>query len=283
MPGLMNSNLLQRVVSALVLLPGLAFLVVWESPWGFALLNLFVILGVQIELGNLVLGTGRKSLRVGMAVLGTAVAAVLYLWPDLGLATVAFGGFFAAILTMQKVAGELVTSKPENAGAVLGAPLFMVLYGSVCFILPSLMKRDVENGRWWLLTAFFATFMCDTGAYFAGKTLGRRKLAPRLSPGKTVEGAVGGAIGAVLGVWVVQALFASWLTALDVVAVGVVAGIVGPYGDLFESALKRCAGVKDSGKLIPGHGGLLDRLDALVFIAAFVYLYSGYLRPLFGP
>jgi len=131
-------------------------------------------------------------------------------------------------------------------------------------------------GFGWTVLAFVATWANDTFAYFGGRFFGRHKMLPTISPKKTWEGFAGGAIGSVVGCLVLLAIFpARWLPGLTVAGcflVGGVAALLGPTGDLVESMLKRAAGVKDSGSLIPGHGGLLDRIDALLFVAPWVYV-----------
>jgi len=129
-----------------------------------------------------------------------------------------------------------------------------------------------ENGLGWLLLALLTTWLSDTGAYLVGKTFGRRKLIPRISPNKTVEGAIGGIASAAL-----TAMLCAWLFGLPVqvwlaLSLGIILGAVGILGDLAESAIKRQAGVKDSGTLIPGHGGVLDRIDALLFVLVTTWL-----------
>ena len=117
------------------------------------------------------------------------------------------------------------------------------------------------------------TFATDTSAFFVGRAIGKRPLAPAISPSKTREGAVGGIVGAlvasVAAVYVFDLNVALWKT----IAIGVSIGIVGQLGDLVESRLKRIAGVKDSGSLVPGHGGVLDRLDSIVFNLVVVYYF----------
>lgn len=154
---------------------------------------------------------------------------------------------------------------------------FALLYGSLLFSFLGLV-RVFPQGDFWLLLLLGATFAGDTGAYFAGRYLGRHKLAPRLSPGKTWEGFVGGLISSILVAFFVKYLFFNSLSFLDCAVVGLVAGGLGPLGDLSESMLKRSVGVKDSGQLIPGHGGLLDRVDALLFVAPVVYGYVVFVR-----
>jgi phosphatidate cytidylyltransferase len=132
-----------------------------------------------------------------------------------------------------------------------------------------------EAGRNFVFLALFATFGSDTAAYFVGRALGRHKLAPRISPGKTWEGAIGGVIGGVI----IGLLFTLPIPLQlplgygTAVLLGVLISVFGQLGDLAESLLKRGTGVKDSGGLMPGHGGLLDRMDSVVFAGAVVYFY----------
>jgi phosphatidate cytidylyltransferase len=142
----------------------------------------------------------------------------------------------------------------------------------------ALLQRDVGDGPLWVFVAIAVTFANDTGAYFAGRALGRHKLYPLISPSKTVEGAAGGLVGGLLAVMVSRLTFFPTLTLADCFLVAIPSAIIGPIGDLLESMLKRSAGVKDSGRTLPGHGGVLDRIDALLFVTAWVYAYAGYLR-----
>ncbi len=148
----------------------------------------------------------------------------------------------------------------------------IVLYtGGLLFHAPLL--RALDQGRQWVLFLLLVTFATDTSALLAGRIAGKRLMAPVLSPAKTWEGAGGGAAGAVLvGVAAMYALgldVAVW----KAVALGAVIGVSSQMGDLFESKLKRIAGVKDSGRAVPGHGGLLDRLDSIVFNLVVVYYF----------
>jgi phosphatidate cytidylyltransferase len=133
----------------------------------------------------------------------------------------------------------------------------------------------LDDGRNWVFFALFATFGSDTAAFFIGRALGRRHLAPHISPGKTWEGAIGGILGAI----VVSLLFtlptplSLPLSYWQAILLGSLVSIFGQLGDLVESLLKRNMGVKDSGKLLPGHGGFLDRIDSIVFAGIVVYYY----------
>jgi phosphatidate cytidylyltransferase len=116
-------------------------------------------------------------------------------------------------------------------------------------------------------------WLADTGGYFAGRFLGNAKLYPAVSPKKTWAGAWGGIAGSVLGVLIIKLFYPQFLSWFDVFAIAIPGGMLGQMGDLSESLIKRSVGVKDSGALLPGHGGILDRIDAVLFIAPYVYCY----------
>jgi phosphatidate cytidylyltransferase len=165
----------------------------------------------------------------------------------------------------------------DLAGGVqrLGLSLLGVLY--VGFFTPHfvLLRESGDGTGWrWVLFTVFAAMGSDTGGYFVGRALGRHKLAPSISPSKTVEGAVGGLGGAMLGAAICHAVFFSALGGGETIALGAVIGVLAQFGDLCESALKRAFGAKDSGWIIPGHGGILDRLDSLLFPVVFAYYYA---------
>ena len=130
-----------------------------------------------------------------------------------------------------------------------------------------------DAGRDWVFFALFTTFASDTAAFFTGKVLGRHKLAPHISPGKTWEGAIGGAIGAIIVSLLLVTILDLPLSYGQSILLGLVVSILCQLGDLTESLLKRKMGVKDSGRLLPGHGGILDRIDSVVFAGIVVYYY----------
>ncbi len=149
---------------------------------------------------------------------------------------------------------------------------FGPLYVGLCLghLLPT---RALPDGEFLIFGLFLVTWAADTGAYYAGTSLGRHKLAPSISPNKTIEGLAGGLAAAILASFASQAWFLPSWTVTDCVAVAFLLTAAGLLGDLAESAMKRGAGVKDSGSLIPGHGGMLDRLDSLLFTAPAFYYY----------
>lgn len=131
----------------------------------------------------------------------------------------------------------------------------------------------LENGRLWLILLLVCTWANDTVAYLVGHKWGRHRMSPAVSPGKTVEGALGGILGSILASSLVS--FFSHQPFGPVLLIGTMVGIAGQLGDLVESALKRQAGIKDAGRLIPGHGGILDRFDSMLFTAPLVYHFVG--------
>ena len=179
-------------------------------------------------------------------------------------------------------AGEGAESAPpaQGEGAPGAAPRdWAIAAMGVCYVaLPFaalILTRLGDAGLQWVALAFLTTFATDTGAYAAGKAMGRRKLAPSVSPGKTWEGAAGGllaAMGAAAGL--VHLLDGVESRVWPALALGLAIGGAAQAGDLLESKLKRMAGTKNSGRLIPGHGGLLDRLDSLVPVFPLVYCAS---------
>jgi phosphatidate cytidylyltransferase len=132
--------------------------------------------------------------------------------------------------------------------------------------------RGLETGKELVFFAMFTTFANDTGAFFIGKTWGKRALYPSISSGKTWEGAIGGLACSLAAVFIINAIFKLPFSYWQIAVAGLIVSIFAQLGDLAESLLKRNAGVKDAGKLVPGHGGILDRLDSLIFTGVIVYL-----------
>ena len=148
-------------------------------------------------------------------------------------------------------------------------------FGSMAFLgLPcALMARmHQEFGPEMVLLVFVLLWTNDVFAYLSGRLLGKHKLFERISPGKTIEGSIGGLVFTMVSVMALSH-YADWLSMTEAVGMGVIAVVFGTLGDLCESMLKRQAGVKDSGKLIPGHGGILDRFDSVLFSVPFIFVY----------
>ncbi len=155
--------------------------------------------------------------------------------------------------------------------------LALLLFGFLYLSLPlghlSLL-RNLPMGREWVFLTILIIMAGDTAAYFIGSSIGRHRLYPAISPKKSVEGAIGGLAGSLGGAFLAKWVFLPSLDFMDALILGLVVGSFGQLGDLFESMLKRGCGVKDSGAIIPGHGGILDRLDSLLFAFPPVFYYA---------
>lgn len=152
-------------------------------------------------------------------------------------------------------------------------PMFRFFPDAVSFADPGSMAVLHRWGACTVITLFACIWLCDTAAYFVGMGLGKHKLFVRVSPGKTWEGAIAGFVAAVATALAAKALVVEYLTAAQAITLGIIVGIFGQCGDLVESLFKRDANVKDSSSLIPGHGGVFDRFDSLIFVSPWVYLY----------
>lgn len=140
-----------------------------------------------------------------------------------------------------------------------------------------MLLRGEPHGIQWVFLLMVIVMAGDTAAFYVGSTLGRRKLYPVVSPNKSVEGALGGLVGSVAGTFVAKATFFPALSPADCIITALLLGVLGQVGDLFESLLKRSFGVKDSGTIVPGHGGILDRLDSILFAAPAAFYYAHFI------
>ena len=250
-----------RIVVALVLLP-LVLGVVWLGGWWlFAL----AVAGGLMALHELyVMGRGLRPI-----VLGGYVGLVLTLvGAQLGDVPWLLGGIFSTVLVSFVVFG-FSDARPSAAAAISLTLLGVVWVGGGLAML--LLVRDIpENGRLAIFTVLLTVFADDTGAYFVGRMIGRHKLAPRISPGKSWEGFVAGTVVAMAVSFFAlydQGFLSNW----EAIVLGAAVALASTLGDLFESAVKRDLGVKDSGRVLAGHGGMLDRLDSLLWAGPAAY------------
>jgi phosphatidate cytidylyltransferase len=161
----------------------------------------------------------------------------------------------------------LALAMPERVDVPLTQGMAITLLGTLWVglaVAHGVLLRESPHGDGIVVDVLVGTFIGDTAAYLGGRAFGTRRMAPRISPSKTVEGLVFGVLGATLAVWC-AGLYQDWLAGWEALVLGVVVGLVAPVGDLFESKVKRDAGVKDAGILFGAHGGALDRLDAALF------------------
>ena len=188
-----------------------------------------------------------------------------------------------AILMLAPLVGMALTlfrlGDMRTAALRVMAGTFGPLYVGGGLAAVALLRRDAgADGPGYVVLALMLSWLADTGGYFAGRFLGRHKLYEAVSPKKTVEGAIGGLIGGVVGAMLAHFFYLRSLPLVDAVVLGLVGSALGMVGDLGESLLKRSSGVKDSGGIVPGHGGILDRVDALLVTGVVSYLYVIFFR-----
>lgn len=254
-----------RILVAVVGVPVLVWVVLWAPPV-VMLIALCLLAGIgSMELQRCVSGVKRSEL-VGMsAVAAVFVVAWYYDRPEA----------IALLLVIEAVLffGYAI----RKGGEVKFDQIMAGLFGSIAIgwsfsSFLRLMASGIHRG--WLLLPFILSFACDTFAYFAGRALGKHKLAPRVSPHKTVEGSIGGLVGNVicglLFAWVMDRCFGASIHAVPMVVLSLLCGVVAQIGDLSFSLIKREFGIKDYGHLFLEHGGVLDRFDSVLFVAPVV-------------
>ena len=262
----------RRVYAALVFAPLFYVLVRYGTPVAFFALVTAVALLALVEFYRLYFVNQRVpivAMALGLSLSGLLLAS--FQWPDLISERVVLLLGLMAVL-MYRLGSRRSLSQSLIDSAVL---IFGILYISLT-LGHLLLTRAQEGGQFLIFFVVLVTWASDTGAYYVGRTLGRHRLAPMVSPNKTVEGLIGGLVLAVLLALAARAWFLPSFTVADCLATGVLLSLAGSLGDLAESVLKRSAGVKDSGTILPGHGGMLDRLDSLLFTAPVFYYYVSF-------
>ncbi|MFP4529001.1 MAG: phosphatidate cytidylyltransferase [Candidatus Kapaibacterium sp.] len=295
------SNLAKRVAVAAVGIP-LAVLIVWYGGWLFFV---FIAVLTALSVNEFYTIAENKTLalpRMAGIFLSLILIGSFWVTYSHGMPGEAFFLIFFEIILIVLISFMLqLRSGGEGALNGVGAMLTGFLY--IPLLLSSLIGirefgnfyfwhihnyhffhiRPLESAvltqmqyadwGWLLLSVMAAIWICDSAAYFTGRAIGSHKLAPRVSPKKTWEGAVGGFIGGIAGMTAMAAFLIPQFPPVHAVIIGAIVGTIGQIGDLSESQLKRDAGVKDSSNLIPGHGGALDRFDSIIFVMPAVFIY----------
>ena len=256
----------RRIYTILVLAPLLYAVIRYSPPLAFS--GVVVLAGglALFEFYRLCFGARSHSWLIGIGLTGFAALILGTHRPDIIVPTL-----LATLVCIISV--PLLSRSPLEQSLRDGAmTLFGVLYLGLTLGTLS-MTRLLPLGEWLIFFLLLVTWASDTGAYLVGTLYGRHRLAPTISPKKTVEGLVGGLIAAIIAGYAARWWFLPDLSGLDCLILATLLTISGLWGDLTESAMKRSVGMKDSGGILPGHGGMLDRLDSLLFTAPVFYYY----------
>ena len=255
----------QRIVTGIVAGAGF-ILFVYLGGFAFhTLLGIMALVGFRELVA--ISGTSHRSIA---AIAGYAGVGLL-IFPWHGGAYSLMSGEASMWLAMFAVMSAMVLSKnriPIQQASVL---LFGVVYIGLGFHYMA-ATRWLDDGLFWTMLLFVCIWLTDSGAYFTGRVMGKRPLWPAISPNKTVEGAIGGLVWAIIGALCFAWLRPELLTLPQAALLGCAIAVVGQMGDLIQSAYKRTFGVKDSGAILPGHGGVLDRCDSWLIVFPFVHL-----------
>jgi phosphatidate cytidylyltransferase len=267
-----RSNLAVRLATAAVGVPVILTLLYIAPCWAFYLLVLVVSLVGAHELVAMAYPHDRLAQAAGVLV-SAAASVTVYARaedPNALLGVLAIVPLAGLLITLARV--DPLETAALRAFALSVAPLLVV----IPLTLLAVMRRTSSRaGAGAVLLALGLAWFADTGAYFSGHWLGRHRLYEAVSPNKTVEGAIGGLVASIVWALLGTAVYLRGaLPFSHAIALGLVGGVLGQAGDLGESLLKRSIGVKDSGTIVPGHGGILDRVDALLMTAVVVFFYS---------
>jgi phosphatidate cytidylyltransferase len=272
-----------RILLSLVMVPAFAFFIFFNNPLPFLILvTLLGILGVM-EVYNMLEKKEMKAFKSS----GLIFTALLFIFSIKNgifnsplIAYTLIFSFFVIMLFTMVILSRDVNNLPKIANTVFPV-IYVAVLGSFCIHL-----RLLENGYYWIFLLFYLTFIYDGGAYFAGSFFGKNKLIPEISPGKSIEGCVGGVIINVIAVVIISFTFIPQgimgrHTLLHLVILAILLSVSGQLGDLAASVIKRFCGVKNSSNLLPEMGGILDKIDSTLFNAPIMFLYIKFISVMF--
>lgn len=255
---------MKRLATALVLIPTISYFVIWAPYWAFAII-LSIIAGLcyreydTFVANHAIEAPGWVGYPIGLLILHVPNPNIVYV----------LGALLFLALSLRSQ--DLRSALPRAAAGALG---LLYTFGT--------WRTGMElrmADPWWLLFACALNWVGDSAAFYVGKSIGKRKLAPRVSPGKSWEGAIASTIGSMAFGYFAMPLLLPAVPAWKFLVMASAANVAGQLGDLCESAMKRGAGMKDSSNMLPGHGGWLDRVDSSLFAMPVVYLLKQWLIP----
>ena len=265
---------MKRILTAIVLVPFLVFIVGFTSPLFFALLVAVAGALALEEFFSIATKGGLEPDRLWGHILSPALIAFFHFCPRNQSSVLLLLVWSACLLLgLGLTRGErLARVLPGSSATLLGLVYIPTTLGLLVAVRSNVTLG--EDAHRWIFFFLLVVWFGDTGAYYVGRTLGSHKLAPRISPNKTVEGAAGGLMGSAAAALLSKKIFLPGASVLSLLILSGILGLASQLGDLAESALKRGAGVKDSSNLLPGHGGMLDRIDGILFAAPVLFGYT---------
>ena len=262
---------MKRWITGIIAIPILFGIIAYGGKEAFAVLIIVASLVGMQEYNRMAFGQGLTLEKVETLIIALFILlAAFFANLSLLLAVLTFAVMTVLILNLLRIRKQGLDM--SYAGRVILGILYIPL-----LMAHFILIRQTQSGVLWIFFILVMAFAGDTAAYYIGRRFGKHKLLPEVSPGKTVEGTIGLVAGSIAGCLLFRLFLFPMLPVIHAIILGLVGSVVGQLGDLSESALKRTAGVKDSGTMLPGHGGILDRLDCLMFITPFVYYYQGYM------
>lgn len=266
----------KRVIIVVVFLPCLVIIAKRGGVYFLVFVSIVIFAGLW-EFYKLVESGGLRPFKtIGLAG-GVMMPVYIYLGRGIN------DGFLLTVIVLALMAAELLRKNQDNPVQNISVTILGIIYvgflGSHLIMLrelPAALHIVYSEGSLYVLLVFILTWLYDTGAYCLGMIAGRHKLTPRISPGKTIEGAVGGVALTIIGILIARKYLFTFLGVLDSLLLAVIASVVGQFGDLAESMIKRNMKAKDSSSTIPGHGGILDRFDSMLFNAPVIYYLLKY-------
>jgi len=266
----------KRILASFIFLPCLIIIARRGGFYYLALIDIMILVGLW-EFYKMMEAKGLQPYKAIGILSGLALS--WYIFFQQGI----YANFFLSVIFIGVMTLELARREKGLAVYHISVTIFGVFYvawlGSHLVLLrelPHLKGLDYSMGFSFVIVVFVLTWCYDSGAYAIGRLIGRHKIFPSISPGKTLEGVFGGIAFSIIGILIARSVIASYLTIFQAVGLALIASVVGQLGDLVESMLKRDVKIKDTSGTIPGHGGVLDRFDSLLFTSPLIYYFFKY-------
>jgi phosphatidate cytidylyltransferase len=263
---------MKRIITGIIAFSLVSWLIIKGSPLMFAIFICVASAIALLEYYQIVFSDQKQTIFSPITALGVLSGIVIVSAAYFHAVAFIFLVLIFNLMGMAVLSMPLYKKSPEILN-VVEKVIQGVIYIPTSLSIIVLLRSD-PDGITWIFFLLFMVFAGDTGALYSGKYLGRHKLSPSISPGKTIEGSIGGMLLAIIVGYVFVLLFLPQLNKPSILIFFVILNICGQAGDLFESQLKRVGNIKDSGNLLPGHGGILDRIDALLFAAPVAYVFK---------